>query len=128
VSAFLVGGVLLLVSGIFILRCILWIACGEGSLGMGTVVSAEDLRSGRLGFVLATLGFCLLIEPLGFTLTTFLFIFASTSILSKFRRVPFNALVSAVIALVGWAVFELAFDTRFPEGVFETTMEALIDG
>ena len=27
---------------------------------------------------------------------------------------------------VGWAVFILAFDTRFPRGWFERTMEALL--
>ncbi|WP_413717577.1 tripartite tricarboxylate transporter TctB family protein [Silicimonas sp. MF1-12-2] len=126
VSAFMVGGILLLVSGIFILRCILWLARGEGSLGFANLVSRQDIATGRIGLLAATLGFCLLIEPLGFTLATFLFLFASMTMLSRFQRVPFIFGLSAAIALVGWAVFIWAFDTRFPRGWFETTMKAVL--
>jgi len=126
VSAFLVGGILLLVCGIFILRCILWLARGEGSLGLGNLFSIDDIRTGRIGLFITTLGFCLLIEPLGFTLATFLFLSASMVILAKGRRVPFIFGLSALIALVGWAVFIWAFDTRFPRGWFETTMKAIL--
>ena len=126
VSAFLVGGVLLLVCALFILRCVLSLRSGEGSLGFGNLFSVSDIHSGRVGLFLATLGFCLLIEPLGFTLTAFLFIFASTTILARGRHMGFNAILSAAVALVGWAVFIWAFDTRFPRGWFETTMKAVL--
>ncbi len=126
VSAFLVGGVLLLVSAIFILRCIRWLARGEGSLGFGNLFSREDVASGRIGLLLTTIAFCMLIEPLGFTLATFLFLFASMLILSRCRRVAFILGLSAAISLVGWAVFIWAFDTRFPRGWFETTMKAIL--
>ena len=35
-------------------------------------------------------------------------------------------LLSAVISFIGWAVFILAFDTRFPRGAFERFMEAML--
>ena len=48
VSAFLVGGVLLLVCGIFVLRCAIWLARGEGTLGVSNIVNMDDIRTGRI--------------------------------------------------------------------------------
>lgn len=126
VSAFLVGGILLLVCGIFLLRCVLWLARGEGTLGFSNVVNMDDIRTGRIGLIAATVGFCVFIERLGFTLSTFLFLLISMSILAKGRRMGLILGVSALISLIGWAVFILAFDTRFPRGWFEQTVEALL--
>jgi hypothetical protein len=47
-------------------------------------------------------------------------------ILAKGRRPIFITLISATMALGGWAVFIWAFDTRFPRGLFETTMKAML--
>jgi len=126
VSAFLVGGILLGVCGLFILRCVLWLRAGEGSLGISNVVNYEDVRSGRIGLFIATVLFCVLIEHLGFTLTTFLFLLTSMAVLSRFRNLFFITWLSALIAVIGWAVFIFAFDTRFPRGWFETTMQAVL--
>ena len=126
VSAFLVGGILLLVSGIFLLRCVVWLARGDGSLGFGNLFSMDDIRTGRIGLLAATFGFCILIEPLGFTLATFLFLLVSMTVLAKGRRFGRIVGLSTLISLIGWAVFILAFDTRFPRGWFERTMEALL--
>lgn len=126
VSAFLVGGILLFVCALFIVRCIGWLSRGEGTLGFGNLFSIDDITSGRIGLFVATLGFCILIGSLGFTLTTFIFLTVSMGLLSKGRNLPFIVLISAVIALVGWATFIWAFDTRFPRGWFEHTMRALL--
>jgi hypothetical protein len=126
VSAFLVGGILLTVCAIFLLRCGLWLARGQGALGFSNLVNMDDIRTGRIGLLLATIGFCILIEPLGFTLTTFLFMLVSMTVLAKARRMPLILLISVTVSLIGWAVFILAFDTRFPRGWFETMMEALL--
>lgn len=126
VSAFLVGGVLLLTCGLFVIRCIIWLMRGEGTLGFGNLVNMEDIRTGRIGLFATTIGFCFLIEPLGFTLTTFLFLLVSMTILGKAQRTMLVVLLSAVISFIGWAVFILAFDTRFPRGAFERFMEAML--
>lgn len=126
VSAFLVGGILLTVCGLFILRCVLMLLRREGSLTFGNLVNIDDVRTGRVGLILATVSYCMLIESWGFTLTTFLFLLVSMGILSKGRNLLFISGLSAIIALVGWAVFIWAFDTRFPRGWFETTMKALL--
>lgn len=126
VSAFLVGGVLLLVCAIFIVRAALMLKSGEGGLGFANLVSLNDIRSGRIGLLATTVGFCVFIDKLGFTLTTFLFLSLSMIILSKGRNAGFITLISALMALGGWAVFILAFDTRFPRGWFEVTMKAVL--
>ncbi|MDC1440694.1 tripartite tricarboxylate transporter TctB family protein [Planktomarina temperata] len=126
VSAFAVGGILLLVCGIFIIRCGIWLRRGEASLGFSNLFSREDLHTGRIGLLITTIGFCFLIEMLGFTFTTFLFLSISMIILAKGKRPVFIAMVSAIMALGGWAVFIWAFDTRFPRGWFETTMKAVL--
>lgn len=126
VSAFAVGGILLLVCGIFIIRCGIWLRRGEASLGFSNLFSREDLHTGRIGLLVTTIGFCYLIEMLGFTFTTFLFLSISMIILAKGKRPVFIAMVSAIMALGGWAVFIWAFDTRFPRGWFETTMKAVL--
>ncbi|MDC1222867.1 tripartite tricarboxylate transporter TctB family protein [Planktomarina temperata] len=126
VSAFAVGGILLLVCGIFIIRCGIWLRRGEASLGFSNLFSREDLHTGRIGLLVTTIGFCSLIEMLGFTFTTFLFLSISMIILAKGKRPVFIAMVSAIMALGGWAVFIWAFDTRFPRGWFETTMKAVL--
>ena len=126
VSAFLVGGILLLVCTIFLLRCVSWLARGEGSLGFGNLFSMDDIRTSRIGLLAATVGFCVLIEPLGFTLATFLFLLVSMTVLAKGRRFGLIVGLSTLISLIGWAVFIFAFDTRFPRGWFERTVEALL--
>ena len=126
VSAFAVGGVLLLVCTIFILRCLVWLRQSEATLGFGNLFSRDDIATGRIGLFITTLGYCLLIEQLGFTLTTFLFLVLSMIILSKGRRPVFITMISAAMALGGWGVFIWAFDTRFPRGWFETTMKAVL--
>lgn len=126
VSAFLVGGILLFVCAIFFLRCVLMLRSGEGTLGFANLFTMEDIRTGRIGLLFTTVGYVMLIDRLGFTLTTFLFLASSMLILAKGRNPAFIAMISGLMALTGWAVFIWAFDTRFPHGWFETTMKAVL--
>ncbi|MDA9865115.1 tripartite tricarboxylate transporter TctB family protein [bacterium] len=126
VSAFFVGGVLIFVSALFILRSVIWIRQGDGSLGFANLFNRGDIQTGRIGLLVTTVGFCVLIERLGFTLTTFLFLSLSMIILSKGRRPVFITMIAAAMALGGWAVFIWAFDTRFPHGWFEDFMKAVL--
>jgi len=126
VSTVLIGGILLFVCAMFFAKsAVLW-RNGQADLGMGGLVSSDDLRSGRLGLFLCTLGYTVLINQFGFTLTTFVFLFASMTVLSKARNIRFNAALAASIALAGWALFIWAFDTRFPRGWFENFMKAAL--
>jgi hypothetical protein len=126
VSAFLVGGILLLVCAIFFVRSAIWLQRGEGTLGFGNLFSMDDIRTGRVGLLVTTIAYVMFIDTLGFTLMTFLFLASSMLILAKGKNAGFITLISAAMALVGWAVFIWAFDTRFPRGWFETTMKAVL--
>lgn len=126
VSAFMIGGVLIALCIGFIVRTALAVSGGSASLGFGTLIRREDWRSGRIGLLGATVGYVVLIDWGGFTLTTFLFLAISMAILSRGRRLGLIALVSAAMALSGWALFILAFDTRFPRGWFEAAMAMVL--
>jgi len=126
VSAFLVGGILLFVCAIFLVKTALSLRSGEGSLGFGNLFNSNDIRTGRVWLVAATVAYCVLIQWLGFTLTTFLFLSASMFILARARRPLFVVAISAAMAFGGWAVFIWAFDTRFPRGWFEDTMRMVL--
>ncbi len=126
VSAFMVGGILLTVCTLFFLRFALMYKKGRALLSLGYLFSREDISSGRVGLVISTVAYCALIDRLGFTLTTFLFLSTSMLILSKGNRPMLICVSSAIISLCGWAVFIWAFDTRFPRGWFETTMKAVL--
>ncbi len=126
VSAFLVGGILLTVCAIFFLRSAIWLRRGQGTLGFGNLVTRDDIRTGRIGLFATTVAYVVFIDRLGFTLTTFLFLALSMLILAKGRNPAFILMISALMSLTGWAVFIWAFDTRFPRGWFETTMNAVL--
>jgi hypothetical protein len=126
VSTFLIGGILLFVCAIFFIRCAIWLSRGEGTLGFGNLFTMDDFRTGRIGLLLTTIGYVALIDSLGFTLTTFLFLAVSMLILARGKNAVFITMISAAMALTGWAVFIWAFDTRFPRGWFETTMKAVL--
>ncbi|MBM2321834.1 MULTISPECIES: tripartite tricarboxylate transporter TctB family protein [Marivita] len=126
VSAFIVGGILLLVCAIFFVRAGIWLVRGEGTLGVGNLFTMDDIRTGRIGLLVTTIAYVMFIDTLGFTLMTFLFLAASMLILAKGKNAGFITMISAAMALTGWAVFIWAFDTRFPRGWFETTMKAVL--
>ena len=126
VSAFLVGGTLLVVCAIFFIRCILALNRGEGTLGFGNLATMDDIRTGRIWLFATTIGYVVLIDRLGFTLTTFLFLASSMLLLAKGRNPAFIAMIAGLMSLTGWAVFIWAFDTRFPRGWFENTMQAVL--
>ena len=49
VAAFLIGGILMLVCGIFIVKSVFLLKSGEGSLGLNNLFSKDDIRTGRIG-------------------------------------------------------------------------------
>lgn len=126
VNAFLIGGILITLCVIFIVKTALVVMRGRASMGFGNLLGGDDWRSGRAGLFATTFGYVLLIDWGGFTLTTFLFLAISMAILSRARRLGLITLVSAAMALGGWALFILAFDTRFPRGWFEEMMTAVL--
>ncbi len=126
VSAFFVGAVLIALSAAFVVRCAVAVQRGQADLGLGGLFSRADLSSGRLALLVVTLGYILVIEWAGFTITTFVFLFAGMLALNRGRGPGLIAALSAIMALSGYLLFILAFDTRFPRGPFETFMKAML--
>ncbi len=126
VRAFAIGGILLFICARYVIKVVGQFKRGEGRFTFTSLVNYEDIRTGRVALLVTTIGFCVLIDSLGFTLTTFLFLWLSMAILGAFKRLGLVTVTAAIMALGGWAVFILAFDTRFPRGWFEETMKAVL--
>ncbi len=126
VSAFFVGAILIALVLAFIARSLLMVKRGEASLGLGDLAGAADVTSGRLLFFAITLAYVVVIPWGGYTLATFVFLFASMMVLNKGRRPGFIGMLAAVFSLSGYLLFVLALETRFPEGPFEKMMQAVM--
>ncbi len=126
VSAFFVGSILIVLIGLFVFRIIGQVRRGEADLGMGPLVAPVAFIPKRIALFALTLGFCILVNYLGFTITSFIFLTSAMLLLGDGRRKGLIVSLAAILALTGWALFIWAFDTRFPAGPFETLMKGLL--
>jgi len=123
VAAFLVGSVLIVLVGLFLVKCILSLRRGEGVLNFDTLIKPKSFLLKRLGLFVLTVAYIFVVPTLGFTITTFLFLCMAMLLLSggRKRRIIFS--LSATLSLCGYILFILAFKTRFPAGPFEILMK-----
>lgn len=126
VSAFFVGTILIFLIGLFIFRSVKELRSGEADLAMGKLFAPKAFVPKRIALMGLTLGFILLVDWLGFTITVFLFLSSAMLLLSGGRSKGIIVTVAGVMALSGWALFIWAFETRFPAGPFEKLMEGLL--
>jgi Tripartite tricarboxylate transporter TctB family len=123
VSAFFVGTILLLLSVAFVAKRAFEVRRGRATLGLGDLVTHADVTSGRAAIFVLTLLYIYVIQWGGFTITTFFYLFISIAILNRARRLGRAALVSFVVVIIGYLLFIVAFNTRFPHGPFEILMQ-----
>lgn len=126
VSAFFVGAILIALILAFLVKSALAYKSGEVSFAPGPLAEPMSFLPKRLVLLGLTLGYIFVIQFLGFTLTTFLFMAASMLLLSNGRNIAFILILSLIVSVAGWALFILAFETRFPIGPFEILMSRLI--
>ncbi|MCH7486046.1 MAG: tripartite tricarboxylate transporter TctB family protein [Proteobacteria bacterium] len=126
VGAGLIGVILIALTLMFFVRSALALRAGKADLGMSTLFTRDDIETGRLGLMVVTVLYIVIIQWGGFTLTTFAFLMAAMLILTRGRNKTLIFILSAVMALGGYAVFILAFDTRFPRGPFEALMKLVL--
>ena len=126
VGAGLIGVILITLALIFITRTALALLSGKADLRMGMLFSRDDIKTGRVGLMAVTVLYIVVIQWGGFTLTTFAFLMAAMLILTRGRNKTLIVILSAVMALGGYAVFIYAFDTRFPRGPFEALMKSVL--
>ena len=129
VAAFLIGSILMFLIAIFLLRTFREVLTGRANLGLGPLIGPSWITPRRLVLLGLTLGYAIGLDWLGFTLTSFLFLFLGMVTLSDARgdlRMFFHyAITAALLSLAGWLLFIVAFNTRFPAGPFERLMEAM---
>ncbi len=126
VSAFFVGSILIFLIGMFVVRSVRELRRGDADLAMGRLIEPKSFIPKRLALMGLTLGFIFFVEWLGFTITAFLFICGAMLLLSNGRKRRLIVSLAAILSLSGWALFIWAFETRFPEGPFETMMQGLL--
>lgn len=126
VSAFFIGAILIALIVVFAVKSALMVTRGEAEIRFSDLADRGDIACGRLWLFLITLGYIVLIEWGGFTLTTFLFLFAGMLTLNKGKGPVFIGLLSFVFSFGGYLLFVLAFDTRFPIGPFERFMRSVM--
>lgn len=126
VSAYFVGTILILLIAILGVKSVIALKRGEADLGMSSLLAARPYLLKRLTLLALTIGFILVVDWAGFTLTTFVFLALAMLLLSEGRNRGFILLLSAMLALGGYLLFILAFDTRFPAGPFENLMKQVL--
>ena len=125
VSAFFIGSIFIALIVGYLIKTAMELKRGEVDFRVGPLNDPVELMPKRLILFALTLSYIFVIYYLGFTLTTFLFLACAMALLADRKRIGFIIGLSAVFSLAGWALFILAFDTRFPRGPFEKLMDGM---
>jgi cell division protein FtsW (lipid II flippase) len=122
-NGIIIGGILLVLVALLLLRIGVQMARGESSLAIdfGGWTEANRRRLALLGI---TLAFLVLLEPLGTSLSLALMLLASMWVMGA-RHWPSLIGVSLALPLIVWASLMVFIGTRLPQGPFETLMYAL---
>ena len=123
VSAFFIGAILIGLIIIFAVKTVVSMQRGEADLGLDSLLAPRSYIPKRLALLGLTLGFIIFVEWGGFTLSTFAFLALAMLLLNEGRKKRFILILSGSLALGGYLLFILAFDTRFPAGPFEQLMD-----
>ena len=125
VSAFFIGTILIVLVVAFLIKTSVALLRQQAHLGIGDLLAPRSLLPVRIGLLLMTVGYVIFIRWGGFTLTTWVFLFGAMLILNRGQRKGLIAGISAALALSGYLLFIVAFETRFPRGPFENFMRSL---
>lgn len=129
-SAIIVSSFLLLAIFAYIGRCIFRVRDGREVIQLDQTMTAllgnRPTTIRRLGLLALAIGYVWLIEDLGFTLTTFLFLFCAISLLSTLADWKRALIISASSSVIGYVVFIYFFKTRFPMGLLENWIQGLL--
>lgn len=113
-----IGGLLILLVAVFLIRTALQVKRGEATLGMDKLLYPLEFQGKRWGLTAAIIVFIATLPYLGFTLGLFLFMGASLLILGVRKPRPILATAFSMAA-GGYVLFIALLDTRFPHGPVE---------
>ncbi len=124
INGLLIGTVLILLVLVFLIKTGIEVIRHQSTLRFSELFAKGRVQAGRIGlFGLAVL-YVVIIPYTGYTLTTFLFLFAAMFALGV--RSPLKLIgVSLVLSLTGYYLFIALLDTRFPPGPVEKLLALL---
>lgn len=126
VSAFFIGAILILLIVVIIVKSVWQVKRGEADFNLEALLAPRSYIPRRLALLALTVGFIYLVQWGGFTLTIFAFMSLAMLLLSGGRNKRFIVVLCAALAIGGYLLFILAFDTRFPSGPFELFMKQVL--
>jgi hypothetical protein len=118
INGFLIIATLFVLVAILLVRTVRDLARGVASLGLDSLLEPVSLLPRRISFLLLTLASLMVIQWLGFTLTTFLFMLSSMLVLGN-RSWRALLAVAGVTSAGGYVFFIAILDARFPHGPVE---------
>jgi hypothetical protein len=129
-SAIVVSGLLLLAILAFVMRSIWRVRRHEETLrlegSLQDMLGFMPTSARRIGLLLLAIAYAWVIESVGFTLTTFVFVIAAIILLSSLANWKRALMVSVSCSVIGYIVFVYLFKTRFPAGPIEHWLQGII--
>jgi hypothetical protein len=129
-SAFVVSGLLLLSILAFMIRSIWRIRQHQETFQIQGafygLVGGRLIMLKRLALLLLAIAFIWFIDSLGFTLSTFIFVFTGIILLSSLDNWKNALIVSLSCSVIGYTVFIYFFKTRFPVGPIEHWLKGIL--
>ena len=129
-SAIVVSGLLILSIFAFIIRSIFRIRANRETLHFEGIfqdlIGRFPTSARRIGLLLLAIAYVLFIESLGFTVTTFIFVFSAIVLLSTLANWKKALAISVSCSVIGYIVFIYFFKTRFPTGPIEAWLKGIL--
>jgi hypothetical protein len=125
INGLLIIATLFLLVAILLVRTVRDRAKGAVSLGLDSLLEPVSLLPRRISFLLLTLASLMVIQWLGFTLTTFLFMLSSMLVLGN-RSWRVLLAIAGATAAGGYVFFIAILDARFPHGPVERLLGWLL--
>lgn len=129
-SAIVVSGLLLLSIMAFAIRSVWRIRHHQETLQIEGVfrelLGHMPISLKRIALLLLAIAYVWLIDSMGFTLTTFLFVFIGIVLLSSLANWKNALMVSLSCSVIGYIVFIYFFKTRFPVGPIEQWLKGIL--
>jgi hypothetical protein len=129
-SAFVVSGLLLLSIIAFIIRSAWRIRQHQETLrvegAFRELLGDMPINLKRISLLLLAIAYVWFIDGLGFTLTTFIFVFSGIILLSSLANWKNALMISLSCSVIGYIVFIYFFKTRFPAGPIEHWLKAVL--
>jgi hypothetical protein len=125
-STFLIGGLLVAAIAAFAVFNTIAVIRGEADLGFQRLTEPLSFLPTRAALFALTIGYIVVVESAGFTITTFVFLSSAMLLLGRGKRWKFILVLSAILSVGGYFLFIYAFQVRFPEGPFEMMIDPIM--